>query len=141
MSNSSDYFFLYNQFTQLLNAGYLIAAKKLVYQTAVDETDGMANAAFQAQLCEVNTLSPVHVKNPYLFIETFFVPEKIRQLRTGLLEWLHAAFSTKSSIKLMDKEYLFEQYENMLMVIEAFFLVINDPSLGKEEEENWIYLK
>lgn len=141
VSNSSDYFFLYNQFTQLINAGYLIAAKKLVYQATVDETDDAANAAFQAQLCEVNTLSPVHVKNPYLFIETFFVPEKIRQLRTGLLEWLHAAFSTKSSIKLMDKEYLFEQYENMLMIIEAFFLVINDPSLGKEEEENWIYLE
>lgn len=141
VSNSSDYFFLYNQFTQLLNAGYLIAAKKLVYQPAIDERDDMANAAFQDQLCEVNTLSPVHVKNPYLFIETFFVPENIRQLRTGLSEWLYAAFSTRNSIKLMDKEYLFEQYENMLMIIEAFFLVINDPSLAEEEEENWIYLE
>lgn len=141
VNNSSDYFFLYNQFTQLLNAGYLIAAKKLVYQPAVDETDDMANAAFQDQLCEVNTLSPVHVKNPYLFIATFFVPENIRQLRTGLSEWLYAAFSTRNSIKLMDKEYLFEQYENMLMIVEAFFLVINDPSLAEEEEENWIYLE
>ncbi len=142
VNNTSNYFFFYNQFTQLLNAGYIIAVKKLVYQDYTTENrDGTADEEYQAQLCEVNTLPPHHVKNPYLFIEAFFVTEKIKQLRLGLLEWLYAAFSAKTSIKLMDKEYLFEQYENMLMIIEAFFLVINDPQLGKEEEENWIYLE
>lgn len=137
VNNSSNYFFFYNQFTQLLNAGYIIAAKKLVYkQYVVEEADYAAIEAYQTQLCEVNTLPPHHVKNPYLFIETFFVPEKIKQLRLGLLEWLYAAFSNKSSIKLMEKEYLFEQYENMQMIIEAFFLVINDLQLG--EEEDWV---
>jgi hypothetical protein len=29
-----------------------------------------------------------------------------------------------SSIKLMDKEFLFEQYEALLMIMEAFFLMI-----------------
>jgi len=137
VNNGSNYFFFYNQFTQLLNAGYIIAAKKLIYKKYIVETsDYAAVEAYENQICEVNTLPPHHVKNPYLFIEGFFVPEKIKQLRLGLLEWLYAAFSAKTSIKLMDKEYLFEQYENMQMIMEAFFLVVNDSMLGEEEE--WI---
>jgi hypothetical protein len=141
VSDVADYFFLYNQFTKLLNAGYLIAAKKLIYQGVPPEALLNTRAHFNENdtyskgLCEVNTLSAEHIKDPYLFVESFFIPEKIKQLRLGLLEWLYAAFSTKSSIKLMDKEFLFEQYEAMMMVMEAFFVMINNPSLSVDDTE------
>lgn len=140
LSDVADYFFLYNQFTKLLNAGYLIATKKLVYQEALPEglitTDRfITNDVYNKGLCEVNTLPAEHIENPYRFVASFFVPEKIKQLRLGLLEWLYAAFSTGSSIKLMDKEFLFEQYEAMLMIIEAFFLMIGNPSLSDDMKD------
>jgi hypothetical protein len=146
VSNVADYFFLYNQFTRLLNVGYLIATKKLIYQATLPEElatakdNFIADEAYKAGLCEVNTLPTQYVENPYRFVEFFFVPEKIKQLRLGLLEWLYAAFSTRNSIKLMDKEFLFEQYETMLMIIEAFFVMIGNPLLGeyvKEERDNY----
>jgi hypothetical protein len=140
LSDVADYFFLYNQFTKLLNAGYLIATKRLIYQGALPEglttaqDHFIANDVYDKGLCEVNTLTAEHIENPYGFVESFFVPEKIKQLRLGLLEWLYAAFSAGSSIKLMDKEFLFEQYEAMLMIMEAFFLMISNPSLSDEDE-------
>ncbi|MGM9477109.1 hypothetical protein ACS5PU_11785 [Pedobacter sp. GSP4] len=151
VSSATDYFYLYNQFTQLLNAGYLIAEKKLIYETCGDketavatESDWLGNPHFKtAEMVlpyGVNALPERFAINPYQFIEYFFVPAKIKQLRVGLLEWLYAAFSMKSSIKILDKEFLFEQYENMLMVIEAFFLIINNPLAGeiaKEERGNY----
>lgn len=127
VSNPADYFFLYNQFTQLLNAGYIIASKKLIYHTTPELSLIASREDYPTLLCHVNTLSVEHAENPYQFIESFFVPEKIKQMRLGLLEWLYAAFSPKSSIKLLDKAFLFEQYENMLLVVEAFFLVLSKP--------------
>ncbi len=138
VSDVADYFFLYNQFTKLLNTGYLIASKNLIYQEDLPEdlvaTKGrfISNDVYNEGLCEVNTLPAEHIENPYRFVESFFVPEKIKQLRLGLLEWLYAAFSAGSSIKLMDKEFLFEQYEAMLMIVEAFFLIIGNPSLSDD---------
>jgi hypothetical protein len=138
INDVADYFFLYNQFTKLLNAGYLIAAKKLIYQDALSEAlvntraHFNENDVYQKGLCEVNTLSAEHIENPYRFVESFFIPEKIKQLRLGILEWLYAAFSTKSSIKLMDKEFLFEQYETLMMIMEAFFLMVSKPSLSDD---------
>jgi hypothetical protein len=140
LSDVADYFFLYNQFTKLLNAGYLIATKSLIYQGGLREgltttkDHFIANDVYDKGLCEVNTLPAEHIENPYRFVASFFVPEKIKQLRLGLLEWLYAAFSTGSSIKLMDEEFLFEQYEAMLMIMEAFFLMISNPSLSDEDE-------
>nr|WP_276900180.1 hypothetical protein [Pedobacter kyonggii] len=145
LSDVADYFFLYNQFTKLLNAGYLIATKKLIYQEALPEgltTEDrfITNEVYKKGLFEVNTLASEHIENPYRFVASFFVPEKIKQLRLGLLEWLYAAFSTGSSIKLMDKEFLFEQYEAMLMIVEAFFLMIGNPSLSDDiKDERWYY--
>jgi len=144
LSDVADYFFLYNQFTKLLNAGYLIANKKLIYQGAlpeglITEDRFITNEVYNKGLCEVNTLAPEHIENPYRFVESFFVPEKIKQLRLGLLEWLYAAFSTGSSIKLMDKEFLFEQYEAMLMIMEAFFLMIGNPLLGDDVRDERRY--
>jgi len=135
VSDAADYFFFYNKFTQLINAGYLIAVKKLVYANALNPRPEAVNDygnvvsynSYSIGLCEVNTLLAEHIENPYRFIESFFVPEKIKQLRLGLLEWLYAAFNHKSRIKLMDKEFLFEQYEVMMMVMEAFFLIISNP--------------
>ncbi|GGG98856.1 hypothetical protein [Pedobacter zeae] len=143
LSNVADYFFLYNQFTKLLNAGYLITAKKLIYQGAPPE--GLPPAAAHSinggtsskERCEVNTLAAEHIANPYLFVASLFIPEKIKQLRLGLLEWLYAAFSTRSSIKLMDKEFLFEQYEAMMMMMEAFFVMISDPTLSESDESDY----
>ncbi|WP_293743646.1 hypothetical protein [uncultured Pedobacter sp.] len=140
VSDVADYFFLYNQFIKLLNAGFLITAKNLTYQgtppkNLLAATEQSKNIdSYQKNLCEVNTLSAVHIENPYLFVTSFFIPEKIKQLRLGLLEWFYAAFSTKSSIKLLDKAFLFEQYESMLMIIEAFFLIITNPPLTETEE-------
>ena len=136
--HAADYFFIHNQFTQLLYVGYLIATRKLVY-TAKDKHEELTrllganknsrikNGEYHEGQYEINTLPVRYVNNPYRFIELFFVPEKIKRLRLGLLEWLYAAFSTKNSIKLMDKEFLFEQYETMLMITEAFFLIITNP--------------
>ncbi|MBO9673305.1 MAG: hypothetical protein J7577_07665 [Sphingobacteriaceae bacterium] len=137
----ADYFFLYNQFTKLLNAGYLITVKKLTYQGIPFKglpaaTDHVVNRN-NKELCEVNTLAAEHVENPYLFAESFFIPEKIKQLRLGLLEWLYAAFSTRSSIKLMDKAFLFEQYEAMMMIMEAFFIMISNPALNESDERDY----
>ena len=137
VSDVADYFFFYNQFTKLLNAGYLIAAKKLIYQDAPESLFTVADYLItsdinQKSLYEVNTLPAEYVENPYLFVEYFFIPEKIKQLRLGLLEWLYAAFSTKSSIKLMEKEFLFEQYEAMMMIMEVFFVMISNPLLGDD---------
>lgn len=139
LSDVADYFFLYNQFTKLLNAGFLIMAKKLTYQgtppkSLIAALDQSKNSDTHKSLCEVNTLAAVHIENPYLFVTSFFIPGKIKQLRLGLLEWFYAAFSTKSSIKLLDKEFLFEQYESMLMIMEAFFLIITNPPLAEIEE-------
>ncbi|SDH39128.1 hypothetical protein SAMN05421827_12333 [Pedobacter terrae] len=140
LSDVADYFFLYNQFIKLLNAGFLITAKNLTYQgtppkNLLAATDQSKNSdTYQKNMCEVNTLSAVHIENPYLFITSFFIPEKIKRLRLGLLEWFYAAFSTKSSIKLLDKEFLFEQYEAMLMIMEAFFVIITNPPLDEIEE-------
>jgi len=139
LSDVADYFFLYNQFIKLLNAGFLITAKNLTYQGTPPKnlliaTDQSKNSGTHKGLCEVNTLAAMHIENPYLFVTSFFIPEKIKQLRLGLLEWFYAAFSTKSSIKLLDKEFLFEQYESMLMIIEAFFLIITNPPLTETEE-------
>lgn len=136
--NAADYFFIHNQFTQLLYVGYLIATRKLVYTAkdkqeelthllGVNKSNRIINGEYHAGQYEINTLPVRYVNNPYRFIELFFVPEKIKRLRLGLLEWLYAAFSTKNSIKLMDKEFLFEQYETMLMITEAFFLIITNP--------------
>ncbi|QDW23425.1 hypothetical protein FFJ24_000695 [Pedobacter sp. KBS0701] len=143
VSDVADYFFFYNQFTKLLNAGYLITAKKLTYQGAPSGglpavKDQFVNSdTYRKELCEVNTLTAVHIENPYLFVESFFIPEKIKQLRLGLLEWLYAAFSTRSSIKLMDKEFLFEQYESMMMIMEAFFVMITNPVLDEIDERDY----
>jgi len=143
VSDVADYFFLYNQFTKLLNAGYLITAKKLTYQGTPPKNlqagkNELKNSdTCQKNLCEVDTLSAVHVKNPYLFVTSFFIPEKIKRLRLGLLEWLYAAFSTRSSIKLLDKEFLFEQYEAMLMIMEAFFVMITNPLEDEIEERGY----
>ncbi|QNR85111.1 hypothetical protein H9N25_00970 [Pedobacter riviphilus] len=141
VSDVADYFFLYNQFTKLFNAGYLITAKNLTYQgvsfgglPAI--TDQFVNGDSK-ELCEVNTLGAAHMANPYLFVRSFFIPEKIKQLRLGLLEWLYAAFSTKSSIKLLDKEFLFEQYEAMMMMMEAFFVMISKPVLSESDERDY----
>jgi len=141
VSDVADYFFLYNQFTKLLNAGYLITAKNLTYQDAPFKglpavTNYVVNHDSK-ELCEVNTLAAAHVENPYLFAESFFIPEKIKQLRLGLLEWLYAAFSTRSSIKLMDKAFLFEQYEAMMMIMEAFFVMISNPALNESDERDY----
>ncbi|MBB6236792.1 hypothetical protein HDC90_001407 [Pedobacter sp. AK013] len=141
VSNVADYFFLYNQFTKLLNAGYLITAKNLTYQGAPFKglpatTDQFINGDSK-ELCGVNTLAAAHIENPYLFVTTFFIPEKIKQLRLGLLEWLYAAFSTKSSIKLMDKAFLFEQYEAMMMMMEAFFVMISKPTFSESDERDY----
>ncbi|MDQ0641141.1 hypothetical protein QF042_004706 [Pedobacter sp. W3I1] len=138
VNDVADYFFLYNQFTKLLNAGYLIATKKLIYQAALNEglmttkDRFITNDVYNKGLCEINTLAAEHIENPYRFLESFFVLEKIKQLRLGLLEWLYAAFSTRSSIKMMDKEFLFEQYEAMLMIMEAFFVMIGNPTLSDD---------
>ena len=144
LNDFADYFFLYNQFTKLLNAGYLIANKKLIYQEALSEglttkDRFITNEVYNKGLCEVNALPAEHIENPYRFVASFFVPEKIKQLRLGLLEWLYAAFSTGSSIKLMDKEFLFEQYETMLMIVEAFFLMIGNPSLSDDIKDERRY--
>jgi len=139
----ADYFFFYNQFTKLLNAGYLITAKKLTYQGASSKglpaaKDQFVNSdTYRKELCEVNALATAHIENPYLFVNSFFIPEKIKQLRLGLLEWLYAAFSTRSSIKLMDKEFLFEQYEVMMMIMEAFFVMISNPALSESDERDY----
>lgn len=134
--NAADYFFVYNQFTQLLYAGYLIATRKLFYNNnektlstllSSNKANRITNGHYHAGQYEINTLPVRYVNNPYRFIELFFVPEKIKRLRLGLLEWLYAAFSAKNSIKLMDKEFLFEQYETLLMLTEAFFLMITQP--------------
>ncbi|NII81105.1 hypothetical protein [Pedobacter sp. SG908] len=141
VSDVADYFFLYNQFTKLFNAGYLITAKNLTYQgvsfgglPAI--TDQFVNGDSK-ELCEINTLGAAHIANPYLFVRSFFIPEKIKQLRLGLLEWLYAAFSIKSSIKLLDKEFLFEQYEAMMMMMEAFFVMISKPVLSESDERDY----
>jgi hypothetical protein len=135
----SQYLFMHNQFVQLLQASYLIASARLVYQPELRrkingrsfgswllmvQENHLATAQYRRAEFEATELSLSYFNNPVQFVEDFATLANIRQMRYGLLEWLYAGLSPSNSINCLEKEYLFEQYGNMGKLMEAFYLIL-----------------
>ncbi|WP_269426011.1 hypothetical protein [Pedobacter punctiformis] len=139
VTNAKDFLFFCNQFTQLMNAGYLIADRQIKYlpQRRFNnntETFGewlikfqnksiLENEYYVAQY-DASSLDIISRNDPYAILKKELTFRKIQKLRYGMLEWLYAAFSKQYSIEDLNKNSVFDQYESMENILEAFYLII-----------------
>jgi len=137
--NSSDLVYFNNQIVQLLHAGYLIIKNELSYQgirgyISTGETfkewifrvrdQQIANGRNVYGEYLVNLLEEEYQKDPVKFLKESLTLPKIKDLRYGLQEWLYCALHENSSINTMESRYLFDQYEQLEKLLEAFFLLV-----------------
>lgn len=133
--NASDLLFLYNQFTQLIHAGYIIAQTQLHYvpkqnYTTQHPTFGHWLLSKTTHHPNLQVLSLHYRENPLHYCIDYLTPNQVIKLRYGLKEWLEAGLSKNSSITSLDYPYIFDQFEELQKILEALFLLIVQPALA-----------
>jgi hypothetical protein len=149
--NPNDLLFIHNQFLQLIQAGFLITANKLVYHPGVDyssayKTCGHWLLAVQGKENPIVKFDPpgIGIKvlpteywgNPIRYCEETLHLNHIRKLRYGLKAWLEAALSKQSSITTLDPVYIFDQFEELQQIMEALYLLIVQAALTDLSQTN-----
>ena len=140
--------FLYKQYQNLLNAGYLIAVGDITY---IPEPTSPSNKLFGHWLLEVSTkhsmgyqaivnheihlLGDEERNNPMAFLKQALNLKAVVNLRFGLKEWFEAALTENDSIASLDKEYLFDMFETLQKITEALYLIIVPPFLFENDKK------
>lgn len=136
--NPNDLLFMHNQYVQLIQAGYLIVAQKLAYIPKSDKYNGKTFGQWlfdirdhQAEIGEIassdeepHLLSLAERAAPMDYCGKTLSHSNVIKLRFGLREWLDAGLSRKSSIHILDKDYVFGQYLILQKLTEAFYIII-----------------
>lgn len=135
--NANDLLFIHNQFTQLIQAGFLIGTHQIAYlpNTNYSKQYSTFGHWLLARMDEgalstnpIQNLSPHFREHPILYLNEFLTINDVIKLRHGLKEWLEAALSQNYSIASLDPIYIFDQFEELQKILEALFLLIIEPS-------------
>jgi len=138
--NPNDCLFIYNQYTQLIQAGYIIVAQKLPYVPKPNKSDGrtmgqwmlgkrdsdVAKGEIMVSDEEPHVLSLDERAAPMDYCIEALSHENVAKLRFGLQEWLDAGLSENSSIHGLSDEYAFGFYLTLQKLTEAFYLIITE---------------
>ncbi|RZK60027.1 MAG: hypothetical protein EOO91_02985 [Pedobacter sp.] len=136
----NDCLFIHNQYTQLIQAGYVIIAQKLPYAPKPDKHDGrtmgqwmldkrdsdVAKGEIMLSDEEPHVLSLDERAAPMDYCIEALSYENVAKLRFGLQEWLEAGLSKNSSIHGVGNEYAFGFYLTLQKLTEAFYLIITE---------------
>jgi len=138
--------YFHGQLTQLLQAGYLIVKNDLPYERdkpycdhAVTFGDWInsvrskwaAKGDLSASDYDVKYLTRFEQEEPMLYLKKNLKLKKIKHIRYGLQEWLHCGLSKANSISDLDNRYLYQLYEKLEKLLEAFFLLVAKEALWK----------
>ncbi|TCC90064.1 hypothetical protein EZ428_12300 [Pedobacter frigiditerrae] len=136
----NDCLFIHNQYTQLVQAGYIIVAQKLPYVPKPDKHDGRTMGQWmldkrdsdisEGEIMlgdeEPHVLSLAERAAPMEYCTEALSHDKVVKLRFGLQEWLDAGLSENSSIHGIGDEYAFSFYLTLQKLTEAFYLIITE---------------
>jgi|GEM_PF-1039138 len=140
--NPSDLYFLYAQFTQLLQACYLIGTCHLIYRPQIPYSE--KNMTFGHWVLAmtfphekapypfdyvIQNLPEAYHENPVRFFSEKLTLLNIINIRKRLEGWFEAGISHRNSLITLDYDSIYEQYEILLQLIEAAFLLIVAPAL------------
>ncbi|WP_147273681.1 hypothetical protein [Pedobacter chinensis] len=138
--------YFHEQLIQLLQAGYLIVKNDLPYERNAPYCDHAATfgdwinsvrskwAAEGDQAAsdyDVRFLTRFEQEEPLLYLKKNLKLKKIKHIRYGLQEWLHCGLSKAGSISDLDNRYLYQLYEKLEKLLEAFFLLVAKEALLK----------
>jgi hypothetical protein len=136
--NPKNCLFMHHQYTQLIQAGYLIVTQQLLYVPKPDKHNGktMGQCMFGKRDSDVAKGEMMlsdeepHVLNlaeraaPMDYCLEALSHDNVVKLRFGLQEWLDAGLSENSSIHDLNDEYAFGFYLTLQKLTEAFYLII-----------------
>jgi hypothetical protein len=140
--------YFHGQLIELIQAGYLIVKNNLPYQTEKDYSnqattfsnwinkiraekskDGLGFAS-DYSIC---ALTKPEINEPLKYLKKHLKLKKIKHIRYGLQEWLYCGLSKTSSIAEIETKYVYQLYENLEKLIEAFFLLIIGKPLSIDD--------
>lgn len=133
-----DVYFIHNQYSSLIQAGFLITAKNLYYTPKIcknsDSTMGQWLLSVRDHEAENGVLvlsdEAPHVltmserADPLAYCKKTLTHENVVKIRFGLKEWLYAGLSSQSRISDFENINPFELYLTLQKLTEAFYLII-----------------
>lgn len=140
-----DVYFIHNQYSSLIQAGFIITAKNLNYTPNIRKNDESTMGQWLLSVRDHQVKNGIlalsdeapHVltmserADPLAYCKKILNLGKVRKLRFGLSEWLEASFSKNSSLHGLDAAYAFEQYLTLQKLTEAFYLVITENATNQ----------
>lgn len=134
--NANNLLFIHHQFTQLINAGYLIVSNDIVYKPKLNYTpnyDTFGHWLLHSNQQKITDLASVEgqtlKEDPFVYCQKTLTFGNIKKIRYYMNEWLDAALSENSSIAHLDQDGLFNHYETMQKLVEAFYLLLTEPAI------------
>lgn len=145
--NPSDLYFLYGQFTQLLQACYLIGTSRLIYRPQIPYSEKnmtfghwVLSMTFPHEQAPypfdylIQNLPEVYHDNPVRFFSEKLTDLNVINIRKRLEGWFEAGISHRNNLITLDYDSIYEQYEIFLQLFEAAFLLIVAPALRCQTE-------
>lgn len=134
--NANNLLFIHHQFTQLINAGYLIVSNDIAYTPKLNYTpnyDTFGHWLLHSNQQKTTDLADVEAQtlkeDPYVYCQKTLTFGNVKKIRYYMNEWLDAALSENSSIVHLDQDGLFNHYETMQKLVEAFYLILIEPAI------------
>ena len=141
-NNADELYFLFGRFTQFLQACYIIASHRLNYLPQLPYNESVPSfghwilaTTFPGQEPPyrlnyiIQNLPEDYRQAPLRFFIEQLSDSSVALFRTRFDGWFEAALSNKKNLHDLDQDAAFQQYDLLLQLLEAAFLILTKPAI------------